>query len=354
MPLSVVSTPAAILTDLGKPLVIDEVCLPESLDCGQVLVRVFYSGICGSQLGEIDGRKGPDPYLPHLLGHEGVGEVLQVGPGVRYVNPGDRVVMHWRKGMGIDAEAPVYQWQGQRLNAGFVTTFNNHAVVSENRLTPVDKDLDLRLLPLFGCAVTTGMGAVINNARLKPGESVVVLGAGGVGLNIIQAAAMVNAWPIIAVDRFANRLALAARFGASSCLTNCQDDWQAQLQKMLGPAGADVVIDNTGNPQLIELAYQLSGAKGRVVLVGVPPAGGNISIHSLPLHFGKSISGSHGGETDPAVDIPRYVKLFRLGKLSLSGMITDIYRLKDINQAIADMREGKIAGRGLLDLQAEG
>src|SRR5262245_35220563 len=123
------SMQAAILAEQRKPLVVDEVSLPERLDFGQVLVRVIYSGICGAQLNEIDGAKGEDPYLPHLLGHEGSGVVLEVGPGVKTVSPGQRVVMHWRKGRGIEAATPQYRWRGRPLNAGWVTTFNPYAVV---------------------------------------------------------------------------------------------------------------------------------------------------------------------------------------------------------------------------------
>jgi S-(hydroxymethyl)glutathione dehydrogenase/alcohol dehydrogenase len=175
---------AAILTELRKPLVIAQVGLPDSLDVGQVLVKIHYSGICGSQLGEIDGAKGPDKYLPHLLGHEGSGTVMETGPGVRHVKPGDGVVLHWRKGAGIEAAAPSYTWDGRTISAGWVTTFNEYAVVSENRLTAIPADSDLEVAALFGCAVTTGMGVVHNNAKLRTGESVVIYGAGGVGLSV--------------------------------------------------------------------------------------------------------------------------------------------------------------------------
>jgi hypothetical protein len=194
------TTLAAILTELRVPLIIDEIELPESLAAGQVMVEIRYSGICGSQLGEIDGAKGEDKYLPHLLGHEGSGHVLAIGPGVRHVAVGDTVVLHWRKGLGIESETPRYRWRGKPVNAGWVTTFNRHAVVSENRLTRIPAESDLKVAALYGCAITTGFGVVVNNAKLKIGESIVVYGAGGIGLNIVQAAHMVSANPVIAVD----------------------------------------------------------------------------------------------------------------------------------------------------------
>ncbi|HLA90407.1 MAG TPA: zinc-binding dehydrogenase [Gemmatimonadaceae bacterium] len=330
-----------------------EVELPNSLDVGQVLVRVQYSGICGSQLGEIDGAKGEDRYLPHLLGHEGSGTVAEIGPGVRYVKPDDRVVLHWRRGQGIESVPPTYSWQGRTLNAGWVTTFNEWAVVSENRVTAIPADIDLRLAALFGCAVTTGFGVVVNNARLRIGESVVVLGAGGVGLNIVQAAALSGAYPIIAVDLHQNRLELAKEMGATHTVNAGRLDVERSLREIVGDRGVDCVIDNTGLPASIELGYRLSKSRGRVTLVGVPRAGANISIYSLPLHFGKVISGSHGGEAVPHEDIPRYMSLLQAGRIALSSLITNVYSLAEVNVALEDMRSGKSAGRSLIRMGPE-
>ena len=140
---------AAILYEQKKDLVIDDVTLPRTLDYGQVLVKVFYSGICGSQIGEIDGVKGEDKYLPHLLGHEGSGKVIGVGAGVTSLKPGNLVVLHWIKGMGIDSAPPLYRWREKPLNAGWVTTFNEYAIVSENRATVMPSDFDLKLATPF-------------------------------------------------------------------------------------------------------------------------------------------------------------------------------------------------------------
>lgn len=342
---------AAILVEQHKPLVIDEVTLPEQLDVGQVLVKVHYSGVCGSQLGEIDGVKGPDAYLPHLLGHEGTATVVATGPGVRHVQAEDRVVMHWRKGDGIDAPSPIYSWQGKPLNAGWVTTFNELAVVSENRLTRIEDNTNLEVATLLGCPVTTGLGVVCNDAKLTFGESIVVLGVGGVGLAVVQGAAMVSAHPIIAVDQFDNRLDLARRLGATHSINTAnQPDYTQQFREVLEPAGADVVVDNTGNPDLIRLAYELTKPQGRTVLVGVPKVDDDVSIHTLPLHFGKSLKGSYGGGTSPQNDIPRYLKLHDAGLLHLEPWITNRYSLNEINLAIEQLRAGQVAGRCLIEI----
>lgn len=344
------SMKAAILVEQNKPLVIDQVELPQKLEVGQILIKVFYSGICGSQLGEIDGAKGEDRYLPHLLGHEASGVVQSVGSGVKFVSSGDHVVLHWRKSQGIESIPPHYSWMGNKLNAGLIATFNEYAIVSENRVTRIDAALDMEVASLFGCAVTTGFGVVENNAKIKLGESVVVFGAGGVGLNIVQAANLLSAYPIIAVDLHDDRLELAKTFGATHTINSKNTDAKAMIKKIMEGQGVDAYVDNTGQPSIIEMGYELTGPKGRVVLVGVPRKGNTINIYSLPLHFGKAISGSHGGETIPHEDIPRYQKLFDAGRIQLKPLITDYFKLEEINTAIQKMRSGEIAGRCLIKM----
>ena len=342
------TTQAAILVAQHQPLVVDTIELPSKLEVGQVLVELQCSGICGSQLGEIDGVKGPDRYLPHLMGHEGFARVLDIGPGVRHVQVGESVVLHWRPGAGIQSEPPLYRWRGKTLNAGWVTTFNRHAVVSENRCTTIPKNTDPDAAALFGCAVTTGFGVVENNANLKMGESVVVFGAGGIGLNIVQAAALVSAGPIIAVDRFDSRRKLAQQMGATCCINSTSADPEKVIYEALCGQELDVFIDNTGVPAIIELGYNLTHRQGRVVLVGVPRLGNTMNLYSLPLHFGKRLIGSQGGESQPQYDIPRYLRLQQRGKLQLQQLVSAHYALDEINTAIRAMRDGATAGRVMI------
>ena len=338
-------TKAAILTELRKPLIIAEIEIPQELKVGQVLVKIHFSGICGSQLGEIDGAKGEDKFLPHLLGHEGSGTVVAIGPGVKTVSLGDKVVLHWRKGDGIESEPPIYNWKGTKVNAGWVTTFNEFAIVSENRITTIPKDSEMDVAALFGCAVTTGFGIIENNAKLKIGESVVVFGAGGIGLNVVQAASLVSAYPIIAIDIFDNRLALAQEMGATHTINSLELSFDEILTKINAISKIDAFIDNTGNPKVIEFGYNIVKPQGKVVLVGVPKKGNNINIFSLPMHFGKSIIGSHGGETVPQIDIPRINKLYLEKRIKLKNLISKTYNLNEINTAISDIRNGLVSGR---------
>ena len=341
---------AAILVKSGTPLILDEITLSEELLPGQVLVKIEHSGICGAQINEIDATKGPDQYLPHLLGHEGAGIVLECGPGVTTVEPKDHVVLHWRPSSGIQSSTPDYLWKGKKLNAGWLTTFNTHAVISENRLTVIPESLDMRVATLFGCAVTTAFGVVENDANIKMGESVIVFGVGGVGLSIAQAASMKSAYPIVGVDIVESKLSMGRAFGLTHTVHSTSETFHKEIQEIVGSIGADVVIETTGNSRVIEEAYNLTNPDGTTVLVGVPTKGDNISIPSLPLHFNKVLTGSHGGGSQPDKDIPRIVRLMKAGQLNFEGLITHEFLLDNINEAIEVFRSGK-AGRIIITME---
>jgi S-(hydroxymethyl)glutathione dehydrogenase/alcohol dehydrogenase len=348
--MKVTSARAAILAESRKPLVVDAIALPETLGVGQVLVRVLYSTICGAQLNEIAAAKGPDRFLPHLLGHEASAIVLETGPGVSTVKEGDTVVMHWRPSRGIQCQPPAYAWRGRKLNAGWVTTFNDHAVVSENRLTVIPADYDLKVAPLLGCAVTTAVGVINNDAKVRIGESVVVFGAGGVGLNVVQFAKAVGAYPIVAVDLLDAKLGLAREFGATHTVNAATaESLESTLRDIVGRQGADKVIETTGAKSVIELAYELTHPDGTCVLVGVPSE--KVTIYTLPIHFNKVLTGSHGGDSKPDIDIPRIIRLHQAGRLSFDGLITHQFPLEEINTAL-DLVRGGNAGRVLIDLGA--
>jgi S-(hydroxymethyl)glutathione dehydrogenase/alcohol dehydrogenase len=348
MPMKIKTAKAAILARSREPLVVDEIALPEALDAGQVLVKVLHTTICGAQINEIDAVKGPDKFLPHLLGHEASAQVIEIGPGVTQVKPGDTVVLHWRPSRGIASRTPSYRWRGGPLNAGWVTTFNDYAVVSENRMTPIPADFDLKIAPLFGCAVTTAAGVVNNDAKLKIGESVVIFGVGGVGLNLVQFAQLAGAYPIIAVDLLAHKLEMAKARGATHCIDASKTtDVEGAIRAIVGAAGPDKVLETTGVKSVIELAYDLTHADGTCVLVGVPNE--KVTIYTLPIHFNKVLTGSHGGDAAPHVDIPRIIRLVRAGRLSFAGIITHEFPLAEINAALDLVRSGN-AGRVLVNV----
>lgn len=332
-------TPAAILVEQRKPLLIDEVELPE-LGYGQVLVRVHASRICGSQLGEIEGVKGPDKYLPHLLGHEGGGVVLETGPEVSRVKPGDHVVLHWRPGAGIQARPVQYRLGSQVINAGNITTFQGLTVVSENRLTPIPVDVDFEVAALLADTLTTGFGAVTRNAKIEIGESAVIIGVGGIGLGVVLAAHLAGAHPVIAVDIHDHKLAKAREYGATHVINSRTEDLSESVRRILG-GPADVAFDVTGQTSVIGQAWQLTGPRGRLILVGVMKHDQQFSLNTLPLHFGKVLTGSEGGASRPQDDIPRILRMVRDGRFDPRGMVTHRCTLPDINKAIAAMRAGE-------------
>jgi S-(hydroxymethyl)glutathione dehydrogenase/alcohol dehydrogenase len=222
--------------------------------------------------------------------------------------------------------------------------------VSENRLTPIPKEIDFEVAALMGCAVTTGLGLINNDAEVKIGQSIAVIGCGGVGLNVIQGAAMVAADPIIAIDIYDRKLELARKFGATHLINSTTADLAREIAKIAGPAGTDVIVENTGQVRLIELAYKLTAKHGRTILVGVPRHDQDITIHSLPMHFGKVLTGCEGGHTDPTTDIPRYLRLYQRGKLKLTEQITHRFRFDEINAALDAVRQGE-AGRCIVSMR---
>jgi len=338
---------AAILNKSKSKLIVDNIKIPKKLLFGQVLVKIKYSGICGSQINEIDATKGSDKYLPHLLGHEGSGIVKKIGPGVTRVKIGDHVVMHWRIGSGIEAPSAKYLWRGKTLNSGKVTTFSEKSIVSENRLTVIPKSFNLREAPLFGCAIPTAFGVINNDAKVKIGQSIVIFGVGGIGLNLAQAAKLVSANPIIGIDINKKKLSLGKKFGLTHGFLSKTKNLNKKILQIVGSQGTDVCIDTTGISEVIENAYQITHKDGKTILVGVPSS--KISIYSLPLHFKKILKGSHGGSSVPDIEIPRYIKLIDKKKMSLKNLITNQFTLENINDAIDLLRTGN-SGRIIIKM----
>jgi len=344
---------AAVLEKLNAPLTVADV-EPGPVETGQALVKVLVSGICGSQLQEIAGNKGNAKFLPHLLGHEGCGIVESVGPGVTTVKKGDKVVMHWRKGDGIEADFPTYSFKGRPMRSGKVTTFNQYAIVSENRITAVPADTPEDFCALLGCGLSTAIGTVVNEARVRAGESVLVVGLGGVGAGIARAANLVGANPIMAIDIREFKRPLAAALGVDLFVNATNEDVSATIKAFLGKTLADVIVETSGNPRSIAETLPLLGSGGRYILLGQPPPGESVEITNAYHLFdgeGKTITATQGGRFSPSHEIPHYVKLAKAGRLRFDDLITHRTALEGVNDAIALMREGR-ASRVFMDLWA--
>ena len=332
---------AAILEEINAPLTIREL-EPTPLKVGQVYVKVLTSGLCGAQLHEIKGHRGNAKFLPHPMGHEGCGIVKEVGPGVTTVEEGDKVVMHWRPGSGIESDFPQYVLDGKTITGGKCTTLSEYSIVSENRLTKVPYDTPTVLASMLGCSLSSALAIIDNECDLKFGESVAVIGCGGVGLNLVQAAKMRCAFPIYGVDVNDNMFDLTMQMGA--------DVFSRDMSNIAGKV--DVILDTTGNCSVITKAFDLLAPSGRLIMVGQPQPDANLNLLN-PLSFfdgqGKSIRASQGGRTNPTTDIPRYVALATKGVLDFETLHTDTFSLDDINEAFDLLKSGN-AGRIMIKI----
>lgn len=346
-------TQAAVLSELNQPLRIMDLILP-ALKAGQVLVDVAFSGVCHSQLLEVRGKRGPDRFLPHTLGHEGSGTVLEIGPDVTKVKPGDRVVLSWIKGSGLDVPSATYGGAEQPVNSGAISTFMRRTIICENRLTVIPDRMPLREAALLGCAILTGAGIVENNAKVAPGSSVAVFGVGGIGLSAVIASSLAGAASVVAVDIIDRKLEQARLLGATDCINSRCEDPLAAIHRLTSNRGVDCAIEAAGLRETMELAFRSVRAGGGLcVLAGNLPQGERISIDPFDLIRGKRIAGTWGGEAQPDRDIPRYVELFMEGKLRLGSLITHEYALEDINRALDHLEAGEV-GRALINMQTTG
>jgi S-(hydroxymethyl)glutathione dehydrogenase / alcohol dehydrogenase len=341
-------TQAALLLQTGQPLVLADIDMPD-LKPGQVLVEIAYSGACGTQVMEWRGDKDEDKWLPHCLGHEGTGTVLETGSAITKVKPGDKVVLSWIKGSGIEAGGAVYDWDGRKVNAGAVTTFQRHAMVSENRLTLLPPDLPMDIAVLLGCAAPTGMGAVFNVLKVQPGDAVAVFGTGGIGLNALMAAALAGAMPVIGIDPNPTRRALAQIYGATHVIDAATADVLAEIRS-IAPQGVDLAVESSGIPAVMEQAIHATRPQGgRAVVIGNAKHGAMLALNPAVFNQGKSLLGTWGGDSVPDRDYWRYGRLLNSGRFPVRDLLSKPYSLAQTDQALQDLAAG-LVGRPLIDM----
>jgi S-(hydroxymethyl)glutathione dehydrogenase / alcohol dehydrogenase len=364
-------TRAAVFREPHRPFQVETLDL-EPPRAGEVLVRVAAAGVCHSDWHLMTGAtKHPVPVVP---GHEGAGVVEAVGPGVTRVKPGDHVALNWAPNCGgcfyclndqpsLCAAYVGPLWNGTlmdgstRLSQGGnpvyhfsgLSCFADYAVVPQESCVPLSKEVPLPIAALIGCAVTTGVGAVLNTARVRPGSSVAVFGAGGVGLSVILGARLAGAVHIIAVDRTEAKLEIARSFGATDALLGGPDTADA-IRRLTEGRGADYVFEAVGIPALQEQAFDAVRPGGTLVLAGIAPMGSSTNLPGAVLtRQEKTVTGCYYGSANPARDFPRYAKLYLRGRLDLGRLVSRTYRLEQINEAYADMLAGATA-RGVIVL----
>jgi S-(hydroxymethyl)glutathione dehydrogenase/alcohol dehydrogenase len=342
-------TTAAILVETAKPLELWDIEIP-ALRSGQVLVEVVFSGACRTQVMEAWGMKGEDKWLPHCLGHEGVGRVLETGADVTRVKPGDLVVMSWLKSQGTEAGAVKYACNGKVVNAGAVTSFQRMAVCSENRLSPLPDGIPADHAIMLGCALPTGYGCVVNTGRAKAGESIAVFGAGGIGQSAIMTAVALALAPVIAIDVADDKLQLAKAFGAKVLINPKSDDVLAAIKSATSGRGVDLAVEATGQPGIMAMAFESVRAQGgRAVIAGNANAGEELRVSPGLLNQGKSLLGTWGGDSVPERDFPRIAALMTAKKIDVAPLLTRRYGLDDINAALGDLKAGRV-GRPVIDM----
>jgi len=342
-------TRAAILWQLNKPLLIEDIEIP-TLKKGQVLVKIINSGICRAQYNEMIGLKGPDKFLPHLLGHEASGFIVDVSPGVKKIKKNDYVCLSWIKGLGLDGFNSQYKLGSTIINAGAVTTFSDYAVVSENRVVKIPQSAPADIAAVAGCAIATGCGIINNTLNATKNSSVIVFGVGGIGLSIILGARHRGCKTIIAVDVLDPKLKFAKRLGATHLINASKSSTLKSVFSIL-PQGVDYAIDASGQKSAMEDAFMSLKETGVCVIAGNLGKDQKIELHPFELIKGKSMRGTWGGETQPDRDIPLYLKAFASGKLPIDRLITHRFGLEDINKAFDVLVKGE-AGRIVLNMHA--
>ncbi|GBD44907.1 Putative alcohol dehydrogenase D [bacterium HR40] len=362
---------AAVLYEMGlprpyarsQPLRIEEVEL-DPPGPGEVLIRVMAAGLCHSDLSVVDGTR-PRP-LPMVLGHEAAGIVEATGPGVDDLAPGDPVVAVFVPACGhclpCAEGRPALCEPAARANAAGTllsgarrlhrqgtplhhhvgcSVFAEYAVVSRRSLVPVDPDLPLDRAALFGCAVLTGVGAVLNTAGVRPGSSVAVVGLGGVGLNALLGARLAGARRIVAIDRLADKLALARQLGATDTFSAADPDCAARVREATD-GGLDAAIEAAGAVEALELAFAITRRGGITVSAGLAHPDRRLPLPQVQLVAEeRTLRGSYMGSCVPVRDLPRYVALFRAGKLPVDALLAEHLPLAGINEALDRLADGR-------------
>lgn len=334
---------------------------------GEVLVKMQATGICHSDLSIINGTIRWK--LPSVLGHEGAGIIEQVGEGVTQVKPGDHVVLSFVPNCGhcynceraephmcrmnkphgglLDGTSRV-KMNGEEIAVmSFLGNMAEYCVVPEACVVSIDKSYDFKAAALVGCGVTTGVGAAIKTAEVKPGSTVAVFGCGGVGLNVIQGARIAGAAKIIAVDLSAEKMEMARAFGATDTVSPGGESFK-EILDMTDGIGVDYAFEVVGNGKLVESCFKATRMNGMTVLVGVGRADDRFSFNAMIVPFtGKTIKGCMYGSANFKVDFPMYLELYQQNKLDLDGLVTRTYSIDEAPEAFADLESGKNA-RGVI------
>jgi S-(hydroxymethyl)glutathione dehydrogenase/alcohol dehydrogenase len=335
---------AAVLTKTKKPLqIINNLNFPK-LKKGQILVRVLHSAICRSQIMEIDGKRGKDKYIPHLLGHEGSGIVEMIGKGVTKFIPGNRVFLSWIKGKGLDSGGTKIYFNKNIINAGPITTFSNYSIVSENRCFLIPKKFPIKKSVIFGCAVPTGVGIVTNEIEPKKNNTICVIGIGGVGLSALMACKKLNLKKVLVIDIDKKKLNIAKKLGfKKNILMKNKKKSMSKILDFTNGKYFDYTIESTGRSKSIEYAFSITRKFGGKCFFATHPNNkSNINLNPFDLISGKNIYGTWGGSSDPQKIANFMAPFFLKNKKFLNLYFSKEYSLNNINVAINDFKNKSV------------
>ena len=332
---------AAVLFKKNTPLKILKLKIPK-LKTGQVLIKLIYSGICRSQLMEIGGLRGKDPYLPHLLGHEGFGEVIEIGPKVKKVKVGQKVILSWIKGKGINADGPIYYFNETRINAGPITTFSDFTIIAENRVSAAPKSINPIEGVLFGCAVPTGSGMVFNELKINSKNTIAIFGVGGIGIFSLIACKILKVKKIVAIDINEKKLHIAKKLGATDIVNPLKENLVKKINIITSGKMIDYAIDCAGKVNTIEDAFNIINNNGTCIFASHPEKNKKIKIDPFELIKGKKIIGTWGGSVNPDIDLRKFYFKMKNSKINFKLINSHIYKFKDINKALKDFSIGKV------------
>ena len=340
----------ALVLEGKKKLSLKQVEFKNKLKKNQVLVKIHYSGICGKQIEEFTHQKGFDKFIPHLLGHEGSGRIVSIGPGVKNFKIGDFVVLHWMKNSSIaDCQTPYFNYKNskKKINAGWITTFSEYSVISSNRITKINANIDLRLAALMGCCLSTGIGTVLNQAKITKYDNPLVVGCGGVGLSVVIGLKLKNFKKISVADRNRVNLKKAKDLGANNFIKLSKT---IDTKKYIKHKYNKIFI-STGAKLGIETALSLASLKSDIYFIGVPNPKETISVKPFEIHNGKKLHPSSGGNIKPNIDIPLYIKKLKSNKKITQDFIINEVKLEEVKKIISLMSKGKLNnGRNLIKM----
>ena len=332
---------AAILFECKKPLLIEEISL-NPLKEGQVLIKIFETGICRSQIFEIDGERGKDNWLPHLLGHEAIGEVVEVGKSVKKLKIGDKVIASWIRSEGISAEPAKYLLKNQVINGGQITTFSEYSICSENTLIPFFEKFAYSIGPALGCAIPTGYGITITEKKLKNAKFIGISGLGGIGISALVGTKKNSQSKVIGIDINENRLKEALELGSDFIANPNKENLSEYINSITEGKMLDILIECSGSIIGLNNSLKLINNSGLVKFATHPKFGSYLSIDPFELIKGKKIEGSWGGGVQPDKDFPKIINDLKSNHDFISLINQEKYSLNEINKAIQEMREGKV------------